>query len=121
MGKKYRTERRRIDARRVHVVIHNQDAVEYYKKHPNGTYGRLLGPQRGTALRRPRPRREAGRLGGESPDRRCCRQGAQDRCRLPGRGGVQGRPGLGRVLGMAVQLGMAAQLLYVQERWEEEL
>src|SRR5918996_2364471 len=85
MGKKYRTERRRIDARRVHVVIHNQDAVEYYKKHPNGTYGRLLGQQRGTALRRPRPRREAGRLGGESPDRRCCRQGAQDRCRLPGR------------------------------------
>jgi hypothetical protein len=53
MGKKYRTERRRIDARRVHVVIHNQDAVEYYKKHPNGTYGRLLGQQRGTALRRP--------------------------------------------------------------------
>jgi hypothetical protein len=35
MGKKYRTERRRIDARRAHVVIHNQDAVEYYKKHPN--------------------------------------------------------------------------------------
>jgi hypothetical protein len=47
MGKKYRTERRRIDARRAHIVIHNQDAVEYYNKHPNETYGWLLGPATG--------------------------------------------------------------------------
>lgn len=30
MGKKYRTERRRIDARDVSTVIHNPDAVEHY-------------------------------------------------------------------------------------------
>jgi hypothetical protein len=47
MGKKYRTERRRIDARRAHGVIHNQDAVEYYEKHPNETYGWLLGSATG--------------------------------------------------------------------------
>jgi hypothetical protein len=40
MGKKYRTERRRIDARDVHTVLHDADAVEYYKRHPNGTYDR---------------------------------------------------------------------------------
>jgi hypothetical protein len=39
MGKKYRTERRRIDARQVHTVLHDADAVDYYKKHPGGSYG----------------------------------------------------------------------------------
>lgn len=39
MGRKYRTERRRIDARSVAVVIHDEAAVEYYKTHPNGSYG----------------------------------------------------------------------------------
>jgi hypothetical protein len=42
MGKKYRTERRRIDARDVATVIHDPDAVEFYKRHPNGTYDRGL-------------------------------------------------------------------------------
>lgn len=32
MGKRYRTERRRIDAREVATVIHNPDAVEHYKR-----------------------------------------------------------------------------------------
>lgn len=38
MGKKYRTERRRIDASKVAVVIHDRDAVEHYKRHPNRPY-----------------------------------------------------------------------------------
>jgi hypothetical protein len=40
MGKRYRTERRRIDPRTVAVVIHDEAAVEFYKTNPNGTYDR---------------------------------------------------------------------------------
>jgi hypothetical protein len=40
MGKRYRTERRRIDPREVAVVIHDEAAVEFYKTNPNGTYDR---------------------------------------------------------------------------------
>lgn len=32
MGKKYRTERRRINARDVSTVTHNPDAIEHYKR-----------------------------------------------------------------------------------------
>lgn len=38
MGKKYRTERRTINARDVHTVTHNDDAIDYYEQHPNGSY-----------------------------------------------------------------------------------
>lgn len=40
MGKRYRTERRRIDPGTVSTVIRNQAAVDYYRKHPGGTFDR---------------------------------------------------------------------------------
>lgn len=42
MAKKYRTERRTIDPRKVHVVLHDPAAVDYYADNPNGTYGGFL-------------------------------------------------------------------------------
>jgi hypothetical protein len=41
MSKRYRTERRRIDPRTVSVVLHDENAVEYYQRHPGGSYGWL--------------------------------------------------------------------------------
>ena len=38
MGKMSRTERRRIDASTVAVVVRNRKAVEYYRRHPNGSF-----------------------------------------------------------------------------------
>lgn len=38
MGKKYRTERRTINARDVHTVTHNPDAIEFYERNPHGSY-----------------------------------------------------------------------------------
>jgi hypothetical protein len=120
MGKKYRTERRRIDARRVHVVIHNQDAVEYYKKHPERDLREASGPATGDGPPSAEAAAESwspgwGITGSPLLPPRGARSMSTTRSKW-----VQGRPGLGRVLGMAVQLGMAAQLLSVQERWEEE-
>lgn len=38
MAKKYRTERRRINARDVHTVTHNDDAITYYEQNPSGSF-----------------------------------------------------------------------------------
>jgi hypothetical protein len=91
-------------------VIHDQEATEHYEVPAKAIYGKLLG-QQGVGPSSTGPRREARRLAGNHRAFGCWREGAQDRCQLPGWSGgrvttdgyerppdlAEERSGLGRV------------------------